>query len=235
MVNGWLTPDTIPTETVCRKLVIPAEFEEIYSAVSGALYPLTLPENWEKFGTITPEQIAARMLQMYLAFLNSECDEPPMTWEIGDIKLTGSLQPQPASWLECDGASLLRTDYPALFTALGTQWGAVDSTHFNIPDYRSRVPMGQGRLDGNAANPLYQMGNKLGALEVTLTEAEIPAHKHLIWEGNQYAAFAAGGAGVGMSGGGAFNGYETGEKGGDEPHNNVQPVSVCRYFIYAGV
>jgi len=27
----------------------------------------------------------------------------------------------------------------------------------------------------------------------------------------------------------------TGMAGGDEPHNNIQPVSVCRYFIYAGV
>lgn len=235
MVNGWLTPDTIPTETVCRKLVIPAEFEEIYSAVSGALYPLTLPENWEKFGTITPEQIAARMLQMYLAFLNSECDEPPMTYEIGDIKLSASLQPQPTGWLECDGASLLRTDYPALFTALGTQWGAVDSTHFNIPDYRSRVPMGQGRLDGNAANPLYQMGQKFGELKHQLTVAELAEHQHDTIESNLWQITTTGAAGVAPSGAGVTLDINTGMAGGDEPHNNIQPVSVCRYFIYAGV
>lgn len=42
----------------------------------------------------------------------------------------------PGGWLECNGASVLRATYPALFTAIGTVWGSVDGTHFTLPDFR---------------------------------------------------------------------------------------------------
>lgn len=35
--------------------------------------------------------------------------------------------------LACNGASLLRTDYPDLFNKINTTWGAVDGTHFTLP------------------------------------------------------------------------------------------------------
>ncbi len=44
----------------------------------------------------------------------------------------------PADWLVCDGSSVLRADYPQLFARLGTAYGAVDDTHFNLPDLRGR-------------------------------------------------------------------------------------------------
>lgn len=40
----------------------------------------------------------------------------------------------PSGFLFCDGSSLLRTDYPALFAAIGTTYGAADATHFYLPD-----------------------------------------------------------------------------------------------------
>lgn len=40
-----------------------------------------------------------------------------------------------AGTLQCNGASLLRTDFPNLFAKIGTTWGAVDGTHFTLPDY----------------------------------------------------------------------------------------------------
>lgn len=70
---GWLTPDSIPASTICRTLEIPDDIEGIYSVVSGALYALTLPENWQKHGTIEPADIAAAMQVMYFAFLESSC------------------------------------------------------------------------------------------------------------------------------------------------------------------
>lgn len=43
----------------------------------------------------------------------------------------------PTGWLECDGAAVSRSTYAALFTAIGTTYGAGDgSTTFAIPDYR---------------------------------------------------------------------------------------------------
>jgi microcystin-dependent protein len=50
----------------------------------------------------------------------------------------------PTGWLECDGSSLLRADYAALFTAIGTTWGSVDGTHFTLPDFRGRARIGKG-------------------------------------------------------------------------------------------
>jgi microcystin-dependent protein len=41
----------------------------------------------------------------------------------------------PTGYLLCNGASLLRADYSDLFSAIGTTWGAVDGTHFTLPNF----------------------------------------------------------------------------------------------------
>lgn len=55
----------------------------------------------------------------------------------------------PANFLACDGSSYLRADYPNLFSAIGTAFGSVDGTHFNVPDIRGRVPVGYDSSDAN--------------------------------------------------------------------------------------
>lgn len=57
----------------------------------------------------------------------------------------------PTGWLLCYGQSLLRTDYPNLFTAIGTAFGSVDGTHFTMPDCRGRVGAGKDNMGGSAA------------------------------------------------------------------------------------
>lgn len=49
----------------------------------------------------------------------------------------------PAGWLLCQGQSLLRTDYPRLFAVIGTTYGTADSTHFTLPNFQGRVPVGR--------------------------------------------------------------------------------------------
>lgn len=39
----------------------------------------------------------------------------------------------PVGTMVCDGRSLLRADYPTLYSKIGTTWGAADGIHFNIP------------------------------------------------------------------------------------------------------
>ena len=63
---------------------------------------------------------------------------------VGSVVLWPAPAP-PTDWLTCDGASLLRSAYPALFAVLGTTYGAADGTHFCLPDYRGRVPVGPER------------------------------------------------------------------------------------------
>jgi microcystin-dependent protein len=60
----------------------------------------------------------------------------------GEVKIT-AVPTAPTGWLLCQGQSLLRTSYQRLFNAIGTTYGAADSTHFTLPDLRGRVAVGQ--------------------------------------------------------------------------------------------
>jgi microcystin-dependent protein len=64
---------------------------------------------------------------------------------IGSIVLNGSAT-IPQGWLACDGSEVNRTTYDLLFEAIGTIYGiGDDSTTFNLPDIRGRIPMGSGQ------------------------------------------------------------------------------------------
>lgn len=76
----------------------------------------------------------------------------------------------PALWLLCNGASLLRASYPALFTAIGTAYGTADGTHFTLPDLRQRMPLGKA-ASGTGAT----LGDTGGAIDHTHTG---PSHTH---------------------------------------------------------
>lgn len=58
----------------------------------------------------------------------------------------------PTGYLLCDGSSQLRATYPNLFTAIGTTYGAVDGTHFTLPDLRGRMIAGRDDMGGSAAS-----------------------------------------------------------------------------------
>ncbi len=49
----------------------------------------------------------------------------------------------PAGYLKCDGSAISRTTYAALFTIIGTTWGAGNgSSTFNTPDLRGEFVRG---------------------------------------------------------------------------------------------
>lgn len=73
----------------------------------------------------------------------------------------------PSGWLLCNGAAVSRSQYPALFTAIGTGHGSGNgSTTFNIPDYRGRflrgVDGGVGRDPDRAARTAANTGGRAG-------------------------------------------------------------------------
>lgn len=50
----------------------------------------------------------------------------------------------PSGYLLCDGSAVSRTTYAALFTAIGTTYGAGDgSTTFNLPNTNGKFPLGK--------------------------------------------------------------------------------------------
>lgn len=83
----------------------------------------------------------------------------------------------PAGWLLCDGAAVSRTTYSSLFAALGgisSPWGLGNgSTTFNLPDLRTRVPVGK-----NSSGTFANLGAIGGAETMSLTEAHLAAHSH---------------------------------------------------------
>ena len=83
----------------------------------------------------------------------------------------------PTGWLACDGAAVSRTTYAALFTAIGTIWGAGNgSTTFNVPSLARYTTVGSG---GTATATLSNtVGSKGGEEAHALTSAENGAHTH---------------------------------------------------------
>lgn len=133
----------------------------------------------------------------------------------------------PTNWLRCDGQEISRTEYKELFNAIGTTYGVGDgSTTFNLPN----VNLENRTLVGSSGDGEFSVGNTGGEKEHTLTIDEMPSHKH----GVGYVGGNANGNHAGMPGTSAEpNSYNNelfiNSKGGDQPHNNMQPymASVC--------
>ena len=76
----------------------------------------------------------------------------------------------PEGWALCDGSTVSRTTYVALYSALGDAWGNGDgSTTFHLPDLRGRflrgVDGGAGRdLDSGSRTPSNTGGNSADAV-----------------------------------------------------------------------
>lgn len=151
----------------------------------------------------------------------------------GDIKATARATPD-TGWLLCDGSSVLRIDYPDLFSALGgasSPYGLPDGTHFNLPDLRGRVPVGEdgaaGRLGSNDAR-----GQSGGVERVGLAASELPAHAHDFNGGallSTSGAFANYNTGPSAAGTATQTGTGIGLSGNS--HQNMQPYQVVNYFI----
>lgn len=70
-----MTPDTEDAlaDLVCRRILVP-DSPAFRESVSGALLELTHSWNWEQYGTMTPDEAASAMLEIYNDYmLNGEC------------------------------------------------------------------------------------------------------------------------------------------------------------------
>jgi microcystin-dependent protein len=81
----------------------------------------------------------------------------------------------PTGWAFCAGQLLPISQYTALFSLLGVQFGGNGTSNFQLPDLRGRAPIGQGQGPGLSN---YNMGGVQGAEAVTLTTGTTPAHSH---------------------------------------------------------
>lgn len=94
----------------------------------------------------------------------------------GEIRIfAGNYAPQ--DWTICNGAMLKITDYQALYSLIGTAYGGDGVNTFGIPDLRGRLPVGMGI--NPTTNTNFALGAHDGTEQVTLTQANTPAHTHV--------------------------------------------------------
>jgi microcystin-dependent protein len=144
----------------------------------------------------------------------------------------------PAGWAFCEGQQLPISENDALFTLLGTTYGGDGEETFNLPNLASRVPIHMGTgPDGTT----YQIGEKAGTEEETLTIQQIPNHTHTLTASTNAGTDTnptsnvlaqSGGALVYIedNAGASMNANSITPVGGSQPHENTQPF-LCINFI----
>ncbi len=172
---------------------------------------------------------------------------------LGEIRMfAGSYNPE--NWIFCDGQSLNVNQYEALFSLIGTTYGGDGVTTFKVPDFKGRVPVGQGT--NTTTNPPLTprvIGQSGGEEYHTLTAAEMPAHTHAVYACNSPATAIVPGpstlygtvqpnATAGITGlyttvpsttlaGVAFDVKAVGAEGGSQPHANVMTTTAISFIM----
>ncbi|CAF3887935.1 unnamed protein product [Adineta steineri] len=97
---------------------------------------------------------------------------------IGEIKLYAGSSPPLAPWLLCDGSIVSRSEYPQLFSVIGTKYGRGNNLDtFQLPDLRGRVPIGVD-TEQLRINNAQDIGISGGQSIHTLTVEQLPSHTH---------------------------------------------------------
>lgn len=123
----------------------------------------------------------------------------------------------PAGYLPCNGGNYFRAQFPALFAAIGTQYGSVNAERFNVPNTLGRTIVGAN----GAETEFNALGKTGGSKTHTLVTNEIPSHQHGYDINASTAQFTTPG-GTGMDNRGSGNAL-TRPTGGGAAHNNLQP------------
>lgn len=134
----------------------------------GSIFPTTWPQNRLFFRTDT------NTVYNNEGTLSTPVFVPISGMPIGSIiQFAGPIAEFPPGFFRCNGATISRTTYAALFAIIGEIYGNGDeSTTFEIPDLEtSNKFLSAASLD-------IQLNIDDGANTVSLTAAQLPSHNH---------------------------------------------------------
>jgi microcystin-dependent protein len=159
---------------------------------------------------------------------------------LGEVRIFG-FSFAPKGWAVCNGQLLPISQYTALFSLLGTNYGGNGTSNFGLPNLQGAVAMGQGSGPGLTTRLVGESG---GSQKVTLLTTEMPAHAHTLQayqgRGPKPQLLPAAGDGLATSVGDAYaappqnaalNPQSVTVAGGSQPHNNMMPSLVLTYCI----
>ncbi len=150
------------------------------------------------------------------------------TMFIGQI-ITGVFETTPPNLLACDGTAYTQGDFPELYSAIHPNLRDEFLGVFYVPDLRARFPIGAGY----DAPTNYNIGDFGGEKQVTLSIAQMPIHSHPPPVGSTQMFANQGTQANFAPGTGVKSTPQTGEAGGNQPHNNMPPYAVVNYYIVA--
>jgi microcystin-dependent protein len=152
-------------------------------------------------------------------YLNPASVQPGIISDFG-----GSVAP--FGYLLCDGSSYATATYPALFAAIGYNWGG-SGPNFNVPDIRGRASIGAGNGAGLTPRTLAAT---IGEENHVLVSGEMPNHTHPMGAASLTGLPSGGFPYLGIGAGFPIP-EVTGATGGGGAHNNMQPSVVVNKVI----
>jgi len=155
---------------------------------------------------------------------------------IGEIRMFGG-NFAPAGWAFCAGQLMPISQNDTLFNLIGTTYGGDGQETFGIPDVQGRVPLHQGTLNGIT----YQIGEKAGVEQVTLSTQQIPVHNHSVLANTAIGqnpqpqdSILAQGSGMQIyiaDTPSQNTGMVLSPVGGSQPHENMMPFLAVSFII----
>lgn len=213
------------------------EGDKYYNTATGLIYTATGTNTWGETGETPIENIFYIVLDEQTTYTYDGNDLISVgggssagggeTLKIGTI-LPFSGGTLPTGYLFCDGSAISRTEYAGLFNVIGTSFGAGDgSTTFNLPNLKGKVPVGLDSSDSD----FDTIGETGGEKTHTLTVSEMPSHSHsTAIDGGSGSNYVVGSFSTNKS---PLYYVPTDSKGGNQPHNILQPYMVVNYIIKA--
>lgn len=167
-----------------------------------------------------------------------------LVFSSGDVIPTAAISVTGTGWLLCDGQQYLQSQYPALFSAVGSTYGAADAGYFRVPDLRGRgiagldSPVAETYADrltatgtGHPGIDSRTLGAAGGVDRYTLTVGQLPPLALSFTSGGSPITNA--GSGLASSGGSGMGldstGHITGT--GSQAHPIAQPTLVLNFKI----